>query len=66
MQDVLLAFEEEQRAKVFSALSAFRRADLFTDVTLTCRGQALRAHKVVLAASSRFFNDLFKHNRGME
>jgi hypothetical protein len=59
--DLISAFEEDQRKVVFSALSDYLHLGLFTDISLTCGVQMLRAHKVVLAASSKFFRDAFKH-----
>ena len=39
------------------------RADTdFTDVTLACQDQSIKAHKVVLSACSPFFNKLLKTN----
>ena len=47
--------------QTFGSLRAERD---FTDVTLACEdGQQLEAHKVILAASSPFFENLLKRNR---
>ena len=59
--ELISVFEEEQRKVVFSALSDYLLLGLFTDVSLICGHQMVRAHKVVLAASSKFFRDAFKH-----
>jgi hypothetical protein len=59
--DLITVFEDDQRKVVFSALSDYLHLGLFTDVSLTCGLQMVRAHKVVLAASSKFFRDAFKH-----
>ena len=60
--DLIGGFEEEQRTVVFAALSNYLHLGLFTDVALRTKDQLLRAHKVVLAASSKFFRDFFRHN----
>ena len=59
--DLISVFENDQRKVVFSALSDYLHLGLFTDVSLTCGLQMVRAHKVVLAASSKLFRDAFKH-----
>ena len=61
--DLIAAFEEEQKTVVFSALSDYLHSAVFTDVALVCGNghQRLRAHKVVLASSCKFFRDMFKH-----
>ena len=47
-----------------SAFGSLREDTDLTDVTLACEdGQQLEAHKVVLAASSPFFQDLLKRNK---
>ena len=50
-----------------NAISAFRtlREDReFTDVTLACEdGQQVEAHKVILASSSPFFQNLLRRNK---
>ena len=49
---------------VKSAFGSLREDSDFTDVTLACAdGHQIEAHKVVLAASSPFFQDLFKRNK---
>ena len=46
----------------FAALSDYLHSAVFTDVSLVCGNghQRLRAHKVVLASSCKFFRDTFK------
>ena len=58
-QELISTFEDEQRTVVFNGLSNYLHLDLFTDVTLICGLRQLRAHKVVLASSCKFFRDLF-------
>jgi len=70
-QELISSFEEEQRSSVFSSLSAYLHQSLFADIQLVCGlsggGQqgSIRAHKVVLAASSKFFSDLFSREAGI-
>ena len=58
---LIAAFEEEQKTNVFSALSEYLHQNLFCDVSLVVGHQILRAHKVVLASSSKFFSNAFGH-----
>ena len=52
------------RANVNCAFRKLRDDREFTDVTLACEdGQKLEAHKVILAASSPFFQNLLKRNK---
>ena len=49
---------------VFSAFESLRADKDFTDVTLVCAdGQQIEAHKVILAASSPFFQNLLRTNK---
>ena len=49
---------------VNSAFGSLREDNEFTDVTLACEdGQQIEAHKVILAASSPFFQNLLKKNK---
>ena len=48
---------------VSSAFGSLRKDSDFTNVTLTCEeGQQVEAHKVILAASSPFFQNILKRN----
>ena len=48
---------------ISSSLGSLRENQDFTDVTLACEdGFQVEAHKVILAASSPFFNDLLRRN----
>ena len=53
-----------QQTVVFAALSEYLHQALFTDVVLVVGHQRLRAHKVVLSSSCKFFRDAFKHHPG--
>ena len=47
-----------------SALGRLREDNDFADVTLACEdGQQMEAHKVILSASSPFFQSLLKRNK---
>ena len=49
---------------VNTAFQSLREDNEFADVTLACEdGQQIEAHKVILAASSPFFQNLLKRNR---
>ena len=49
---------------VNTAFGNLREGGDFADVTLACEdGQQIEAHKVILAASSPFFESLLKRNR---
>ena len=49
---------------VNSAFGNLREDNAFADVTLACEdGQQIEAHKVILAASSPFFQNLLKRNK---
>ena len=52
------------KANVNSAFGRLRDDKEFTDVTLACEdGQQMEAHKVILAASSPFFEKIFQRNK---
>ena len=52
------------KENVTSAFISLRNDDDFTDVTLACEdGKQVEAHKVILAASSSFFQEVLKRNK---
>ena len=52
------------QANIRSAFGSLREDNDFTDVTLACEdGQQVEAHKVILAASSPFFQKLLGRNK---
>ena len=63
--DIITSFEAEQRSTVFSALSEYLSTGQYVDISLVCKGQVLRAHKVVLSSSSKYFKDFFRHRPGV-
>ena len=52
------------KANINSAFGRLRDDKEFTDVTLACEdGQQMEAHKVILAASSPFFEKVLQRNK---
>ena len=52
------------KANVNFAFGRLRDDEDFTDITLACEdGQQLEAHKVILAASSPFFEEILRRNK---
>lgn len=47
---------------IVNALEELRVDDELTDVTLSCDGRRIKAHKVLLSACSVFFKETFKVN----
>ena len=58
---LLAAFEDDQKNAAFYAiaLSGYLQQNKCCDVTLIVGQQVMRAHKMVLAPSSKFFSDTF-------
>ena len=54
----------EFKENAISAFGSLREANEFADVTLACEdGEQIEAHKVILAASSPFFQNLLRKNK---
>ncbi|XP_023247907.1 protein jim lovell-like isoform X1 [Copidosoma floridanum] len=47
---------------ITSAFDTLRTDEDLVDVTLSCEGKRIRAHKMLLSACSTYFRDLFKEN----
>lgn len=47
---------------IVSAFDTLRSKEDFCDVTLSCEGRKIRAHKVLLSACSSYFKEIFKDN----
>ncbi|XP_049941531.1 protein bric-a-brac 1-like isoform X2 [Schistocerca serialis cubense] len=47
---------------ITSALESLKSDEDLVDVTLTCDGQNVKAHKVILSACSPYFRNVFKEN----
>ena len=64
MSEKLCLQWNEFQENIKSAFRAFRDDNDFADVTLVCEdGQQMKAHKVILAASSPFFQKLLGLNK---
>lgn len=53
---------ESHYATLISAFHEMFTKELFADVTLSCEGHKLKAHKIILSACSPFFQDLLEDN----
>ena len=63
MSEKLCVQWNDFKENVFTSFSSLRGGNDFTDVTLACEdGQQVEAHKVILATSSPFFDNLLKRN----
>ena len=52
------------KENITASFGSLRRDEDFADVTLACEdGKQMEAHKVILAASSPFFQNLLKRNK---
>lgn len=47
---------------ITNAFDSLRSKEDFCDVTLSCEGRKIRAHKVLLSACSTYFKEIFKEN----
>ena len=64
MSEKLCLKWDDFQENIIVAFGSFRKGNEFADVTLACEdGQQIRAHKVILAASSPPFQDLLKRNK---
>ena len=59
----LLLTWDNHRKNASEAFSSLRKDDFFCDVTLACQDQQFNAHKVVLAASSLFFEQVLQNHQ---
>ena len=53
-------WNENLQERLDKSFGELRDGDEFTDVTLACEDESIKAHKVILSASSPFFNKLLK------
>ena len=64
MSEKLCLKWKDFQENVNAAFGSLREDNEFADVTLACEdGQQIEAHKVILAASSPFFQALLRRNR---
>ncbi|KAH7639840.1 btb/poz domain containing protein [Dermatophagoides farinae] len=47
--------------RMSSAFESMLCDEMFCDVTIICNGQAVKAHRVILAAASSYFKEIFQH-----
>ena len=45
---------------IVAALGNLKLDEDFVDVTLSCEGKTIKAHKVILSACSDYFRDVFR------
>ena len=45
---------------IVDALGNLKLDEDFVDVTLSCEGKTIKAHKVILSACSDYFRDVFR------
>ena len=45
---------------IVAALGNLKLDEDFVDVTLSCEGKSIKAHKVILSACSEYFRDVFR------
>ena len=45
---------------IIDALGNLKLDEDFVDVTLSCEGKTIKAHKVILSACSDYFRDVFR------
>ncbi|XP_013189508.2 protein abrupt [Amyelois transitella] len=50
------------QTNIVSALDSLKCSEDLVDVTLTCEGRNIKAHKVILSACSPYFRNVFKEN----
>lgn len=50
------------QSNMVSELDSLRSDEDLVDVTLSCEGHLLKAHKVILSACSSYFRNVFKVN----
>lgn len=48
------------QTNIVSALVNLKLDEDFVDVTLSCEGKSIKAHRVILSASSDYFRDVFR------
>ena len=48
------------QANIVCALGNLKLDEDFVDVTLSCEGRTIKAHKVILSACSAYFKNVFK------
>lgn len=54
---------KNQHADLINTFDELRSEGWMTDVTLVCEGETIKAHKIILSASSHIFRKLFRDNQ---
>ena len=52
----------QHQTNMLTVFDKLLQSEAFCDVTLACEGGSLKCHKIVLAASSEYFQKLFMEN----
>ncbi|OTF82937.1 BTB/POZ domain containing protein, partial [Euroglyphus maynei] len=47
--------------RMSTAIESMLCDEMLCDVTIICNGQAVKAHRIILAASSTYFKEIFHH-----
>ena len=63
MIDIEFFFDKKEIYPIF--ISILGEMESLLDVTICCEGQAVRAHRIVLSASSGIFRQMFRINGGL-
>ncbi|XP_023348920.1 longitudinals lacking protein-like, partial [Eurytemora carolleeae] len=50
------------QTSMVQALEMLKMSEELVDVTLSCEGRRMSAHKIILSACSQYFKDIFKEN----
>ena len=59
---LVVKWNDNLQERLQTSFGELREHNDFTDVTLACEDQMLKAHKVILSASSPFFSGLLRAN----
>ena len=59
-EKLVVKWNDNLQERLQTSFGKLREDNDFTDVTLACEDQMLKAHKVILSASSPFFSTLLK------
>ena len=54
------------QTNIVQALGNLKLDEDFVDVTLSCEGRSIKAHKVILSACSDYFRDVFRVRKKMQ
>ena len=57
---VKVSLSDYFQRNIVDALGNLKLDEDFVDVTLSCEGKTIKAHKVILSACSDYFRDVFR------